>query len=40
MIGLRLQPDFIRTLDAWAKANGLTRSAAMRALMEKGVKSE
>jgi hypothetical protein len=34
---VRLPPDFIRTLDTWPKHNGLSRSAAMRTLMERGL---
>ena len=36
MIGLRLPKDEIARLDKWAKANGYTRSEAIRALIERG----
>jgi Ribbon-helix-helix protein, copG family len=37
MIGLRLPKDDIARLDKWAKANGCTRSEAIRALIERGM---
>jgi metal-responsive CopG/Arc/MetJ family transcriptional regulator len=33
MIGLRLPKDEIASLDKWAKANGYTRSEAIRVLI-------
>ena len=35
LVALRFPPTLIKTIDAWARANGL---AAMRALMEEGLK--
>jgi hypothetical protein len=37
---IRLSDDIIRRIDAWAKANGMTRSEAIRAFCEAGVKTE
>jgi predicted DNA-binding protein len=37
MIGLRLSPVVIARLDKWAKANGYTRSEAIRVLIEREV---
>jgi predicted DNA-binding protein len=37
MIGLRLSNDETARLDKWAKANGYTRSEAIRVLIERGI---
>ncbi len=37
MIGLRLPNDETARLDQWAKANGYTRSEAIRVLIERGL---
>ena len=37
MIGLRLSKKEIARLDRWAKANGYTRSQAIRVLIEGGI---
>lgn len=37
MIGLRLPKGDIARLDKWAKANGCTRSQAIRTLIERGI---
>jgi predicted DNA-binding protein len=37
MIGLRLSEEETARLDRWAKANGYTRSQAIRALIERGL---
>ena len=37
MIGLRLSKKEIARLDRWAKANGYTRSEAIRVLIERGL---
>jgi predicted DNA-binding protein len=37
MIGLRLPKDEAARLDQWAKANGYTRSEAIRVLIERGL---
>jgi hypothetical protein len=37
MIGLRLPKDEIARLDNWAKANGYTRSEAIRILIKSGI---
>jgi predicted DNA-binding protein len=34
MVGARLPPDLTTRIDAWAKKHGMTRSAAIRALIE------
>jgi metal-responsive CopG/Arc/MetJ family transcriptional regulator len=39
MIGLRLPKDETARLDKWAKANGYTRSEAIRMLIKRGLKS-
>lgn len=33
-VGTRLPTELIERIDAWADANGMTRSAAIRALLE------
>ena len=38
MIGLRLPKAKIASLDKWAKANGYTRSEAIRVLILRGLK--
>jgi predicted DNA binding CopG/RHH family protein len=38
MIGLRLSEDDIERVDRWAKERGLSRSDAIRALIEQGLK--
>jgi metal-responsive CopG/Arc/MetJ family transcriptional regulator len=38
MIGLRLPKAEIASLDKWAKANGYTRSEAIRVLIFRGLK--
>jgi metal-responsive CopG/Arc/MetJ family transcriptional regulator len=38
MIGLRLPKADIARLDEWAKANGYTRSEAIRVLIERALK--
>jgi Ribbon-helix-helix protein, copG family len=40
LIGVRLPPDMIKALDAWAKAQGLTRSAALRTMIEQALAAE
>jgi predicted DNA-binding protein len=37
MIGLRLPKEETARLDKWAKANGYTRSEAIRVLIERGI---
>jgi predicted DNA-binding protein len=37
MIGLRLSKKETARLDRWAKANGYTRSEAIRVLIERGI---
>jgi len=37
MIGLRLSKKETARLDRWAKANGYTRSEAIRVLIERGL---
>ena len=37
MIGLRLPKTEIASLDKWAKANGYTRSEAIRELIKRGL---
>jgi metal-responsive CopG/Arc/MetJ family transcriptional regulator len=37
MIGLRLSEEVTARLDRWAKANGYSRSEAIRALIERGI---
>ena len=37
MIGLRLSKEETARLDRWAKANGYTRSEAIRVLIERGL---
>ena len=37
MIGLRLSEDVTAQLDRWAKANGYSRSEAIRVLIERGM---
>ena len=37
MIGLRLSKEETAKLDRWAKANGYTRSQAIRVLIERGI---
>ena len=37
MIGLRLSKKETARLDQWAKANGYTRSEAIRVLIERGL---
>jgi predicted DNA-binding protein len=37
MFGLRLSMKEIARLDRWAKANGYTRSQAIRVLIERGI---
>ena len=37
MIGLRLSKEETAKLDQWAKANGYTRSQAIRVLVERGL---
>jgi metal-responsive CopG/Arc/MetJ family transcriptional regulator len=38
MIGLRLSEDDIERVDRWAKERGMSRSDAIRALIEEGLK--
>jgi len=38
MIGLRLSEADIARVDRWAAENGFTRSEAIRALIERGLK--
>jgi predicted DNA binding CopG/RHH family protein len=38
MIGLRLSEDDIERVDRWAKERGMSRSDAIRALIEQGLK--
>jgi predicted DNA binding CopG/RHH family protein len=38
MIGLRLSEADIERVDRWAADNGMTRSQAIRALIEQGLK--
>jgi hypothetical protein len=40
MIGLRLGKERITALDKWAKSKDLTRSEAIRRLVELGLKSK
>jgi hypothetical protein len=40
MIGLRLPKDEIAKLDKWAKANGYTRSQAIRAAIAQATKAK
>jgi hypothetical protein len=37
LIALRLPPVLIKRVDAWAKENGLSRSAAVRRFIEQGI---
>jgi hypothetical protein len=37
MIGLRLPSEKIAKLDKWAKANGYSRSGAIRKLIDRGI---
>jgi predicted DNA-binding protein len=34
MIGLRLSPDMTKRLDEWAERKGISRSAAIREMIE------
>jgi predicted DNA binding CopG/RHH family protein len=38
MIGLRLSEDDIERVDRWARERGMSRSDAIRALIEQGLK--
>ena len=38
MYGVRLSDEFLGKIDAWAKANDMTRSEAIRRLVELGLK--
>lgn len=40
LIGVRLQPDQLRRLDDWIenKGEGMTRPAAIRAILEEAIK--
>ena len=37
---VRLPSEFVEKIDSWAKAQGTTRSGAMRMLMELGLKGK
>jgi hypothetical protein len=38
MVGSRVPADVVKALDAWAAANGITRSTAVARLIEAGLK--
>lgn len=38
LVGVRFPHDVIKAIDAWAKAEGLSRSEAIRRLVETGLK--
>ena len=40
MIGLRLPKEETARLDQWAKANGYTRTEAIRAMIERGLRGD
>jgi len=39
LVALRLPPEMIKAIDDWAARNGESRSQAMRALLERGLRS-
>jgi metal-responsive CopG/Arc/MetJ family transcriptional regulator len=39
-IPVRLTPDMIKTVDAWARRNDVSRSQAIRDLIEAGLKAK
>ena len=40
MYGARLSDELVKLIDAWAKANGTTRSEAIRRLVEAGLRQK
>lgn len=40
MYGARLSDEFVAKIDKWAEAQGVSRSEAMRKLIELGLKSK
>jgi metal-responsive CopG/Arc/MetJ family transcriptional regulator len=40
MIGARFPPELTKRVDVWASAKGLSRSEAIRALVERGLKGK
>lgn len=40
MIGARFDPEAVAAIDAWASANGIGRSEAIRRLVELGLRAK
>lgn len=40
LVGVRMSPDIIKTVDAWAKKNEHTRASAIRHFVEQGLKAK